>query len=130
MTTQPSDGQILDQRPQLVTQPQAVESNILINVINNAMASDNSPWVDIRSFSKFALEVLQVSGGGTFSVQLVGSCQFENPNVVSVSGSNLGAAITSSGITFPSLAGVRFLQAQLTITGTATVNVNLSAIAP
>lgn len=130
MTTQPSDGQILEQRPQNVTQPQAVEANLLVNMIQDATASDNSPWVDIRSWSKFALEVLKVSGDGTFSLQLVGSCQEQNPNLASTDGSDLGSPVTDAGITFPTLNAVRWVQAQLTISGTATINVNLSGIAP
>lgn len=119
----------LEQRPQPVTQPEAVEANILINMIASATVTTNSEYVDIRNFAKFALEILQVSGMGTFSLQLVGSCAMEQP-AATVTGSNLGSAVTDTGISFPSLAAVRWVQAQLTISDTATINVNLSAIAP
>jgi len=130
MSTQAGDGQILDQRPQPTTQPLAVESSILINAICNATATDSSPWMNIESFSKFALEVMTLSGDGTYSLQLVGSLSLESPDLVSLDGFNLGSAITEDGITFPTLNAVRWLQAQLTISGTATVNCNVSAIAP
>jgi hypothetical protein len=127
VSTQPGDGQILDQRPQPTTQPLLVESSMLVNLIYDASASDNSPWVHINPYSNFALEVTQVSGDGTFSLQLVGSCALEQP---SSGGSNLGSAVTDAGISFPSLKAVRWLQAQLTISGTAVINVNLNCTAP
>lgn len=125
----PSGLTPIEQRPQSVTQPQAVEANILLTMLNNVTVTTNSAFCDIRNFSKFALEVIQVSGGGTFSLQLVGSCASEQP-AATTSGANLGSAITGAGITFPALAGVRWVQAQITISGTATINVNLSAVAP
>jgi hypothetical protein len=116
-------------RPQPVTQPQAVEANILYTLINAAAATINSEFVDIRNFSKFALEV-DTSADSDVSVQLVGSCLYEQPSADSGAGYDLGSAVTSAGITFPSLAGVRWVQAQLVNTSSDAVTVLLSAIAP
>jgi len=131
MTTpiDPSGLTPLEQRPQPVTQPQAVEANILLNLLDNVTVTTNSEYADIRNFSKFALEIIKVSGSGTFSLQLVGSCAMEQP-AATVTGSDVGSAITTAGISFPTLNAVRWVQATLTISGTATLNVNLSAIAP
>lgn len=132
MTTpvDPSGLTPIEQRPQSVTQPQAVEANLLLTMINDASATINSAFCDIRNWKDFALEVIQVSGDGTFSLQLVGSCASEQPAATYDGGSDLGSAVTDAGITFPALKGVRWVQAQLTISGTAVVNVALSAIAP
>lgn len=124
----PSGLTPLEQRPQPVTQPEAVEANILLNMINAAAVTTNSAYVDIRNFSKFALEVL-TAADSDFSIQLYGSCAMEQP-AATVTGSALGSAVTAAGITFPALAGVRWVQAQLTNTSTEAVTINLSAIAP
>jgi hypothetical protein len=131
MTTpiDPSGLNPTEARPQSVTQPQAVEANILYTMINASTETINSEFVDIRNFSKFALEV-DTSAMSDVSIQLVGSCLLEQPSADSAAGHNLGSAVTSAGITFPSLAGVRWLQAQLTNTSSDAVTVLLSAIAP
>ena len=124
----PSGLTPLEQRPQAVTQPEAVEANILLNLINSATVTTNSEYADIRNFKLFALEVL-TTASDDFSIQLYGSCAMEQPAAM-VAGSALGDAVTASGITFPPLAGVRWCQAQLTNTSTEAVTINLSAIAP
>lgn len=129
MSTQPGDGQILDQHPQPTTQPIAVEASILICLIEAATTSDTSPWVNIQSFSKFALEV-NTSASSDFSVQLNGSLSLQNPALDSATAYALGSPVTSVGITFPSLAAVRWVQAVLTNTSTEAVTVNLTGIAP
>jgi len=131
MTTpvDPAGLRPLEQRPQPVTQPEAVEANVLYNLLNSVTASTNSEFVDIRNWNNFALEVLQTSGMGTFSLQLVGSCALEQPAATD-SASSLGSAVITAGISFPSLKAVRWVQAQLTISGSATIVVNLSATAP
>ena len=125
----PSGLTPLEQRPQTVTQPQAVEANLLLMMINAAASTINSEFCDIRNFSKFALEVDTIATED-ISVQLVGSCLDEQPSADSGAGYNLGSPVTSAGITFPSLAGVRWVQAQLTNTSEDAVTVLLSAIAP
>jgi hypothetical protein len=127
MSTQASDGSILAMSPEFPVGSVGAASSALWNFINNAAASDNSPFLSVVPFSRFAVEVT-TTGDPTFSLQLVGSCALNQP---SSGGSNLGSAITEAGITFVDYPGLRFLQAQLTISGgSGTVNVNIGAVAP
>lgn len=130
MATLPSDGQLLDAKPQDATHAAACASSILYNLINATTVADTSPWVRFQPFSRAAIELFG-SATDAIAVQMFGSTSEENPTDSGQTGSALGSSITALGATFVVWPGIRWVQAVQTGNPTGgTLSVNISAVAP
>lgn len=128
MSTQPSDGQLLDARPGLPLHPLAVGASILYNLILATDVADTSPGVNVIGFKNASVE-LTGSATGSISVQMEGSCSVQNPDVDGSAWSSLDSAITTKGISSLSLNGIRWVRAVMAGNPSGgTINVNLSAV--